>query len=79
MAQGEKKNIIPINIEDELRGSYIDYSMSFYHFQEHFQMSVMTKTSTRARILFLECRNFEFYITNFTRKSARIDSEVLEK
>jgi DNA gyrase subunit A len=28
MAQGEKENIIPINIEDEMRGAYIDYSMS---------------------------------------------------
>ena len=26
MAEGE--NIIPINIEDEMRGAYIDYSMS---------------------------------------------------
>ena len=26
MAEGEK--IIPINIEDEMRGAYIDYSMS---------------------------------------------------
>src|SRR5690349_22657411 len=24
----EKENIIPINIEDEMRGAYIDYSMS---------------------------------------------------
>ncbi|MFT6895539.1 MAG: DNA gyrase subunit A, partial [Algoriphagus sp.] len=28
MAQGENQNIIPINIEDEMRGAYIDYSMS---------------------------------------------------
>jgi DNA gyrase subunit A len=28
MAQGEKENIIPINIEEEMRGAYIDYSMS---------------------------------------------------
>lgn len=28
MAEGEKSNIIPINIEDEMRGAYIDYSMS---------------------------------------------------
>lgn len=28
MAEGEKENIIPINIEDEMRGAYIDYSMS---------------------------------------------------
>jgi DNA gyrase subunit A len=28
MAQGENENIIPINIEDEMRGAYIDYSMS---------------------------------------------------
>jgi len=28
MAQGERENIIPINIEDEMRGAYIDYSMS---------------------------------------------------
>jgi len=28
MASGEKENIIPINIEDEMRGAYIDYSMS---------------------------------------------------
>ncbi|MDQ3392498.1 MAG: DNA gyrase subunit A [Bacteroidota bacterium] len=28
MANGEKENIIPINIEDEMRGAYIDYSMS---------------------------------------------------
>jgi DNA gyrase subunit A len=24
----ERQNIIPINIEDEMRGAYIDYSMS---------------------------------------------------
>jgi DNA gyrase subunit A len=28
MAQRENENIIPINIEDEMRGAYIDYSMS---------------------------------------------------
>jgi DNA gyrase subunit A len=28
MAQGENENIIPITIEDEMRGAYIDYSMS---------------------------------------------------
>ncbi len=28
MAKGENENIIPINIEDEMRGAYIDYSMS---------------------------------------------------
>ncbi|MGY6520570.1 MAG: DNA gyrase subunit A [Mongoliitalea sp.] len=28
MARGENENIIPINIEDEMRGAYIDYSMS---------------------------------------------------
>ncbi|BDD04267.1 DNA gyrase subunit A [Aureibacter tunicatorum] len=28
MAIGENENIIPINIEDEMRGAYIDYSMS---------------------------------------------------
>ena len=28
MADGENQNIIPINIEDEMRGAYIDYSMS---------------------------------------------------
>jgi DNA gyrase subunit A len=28
MAQGENENIILINIEDEMRGAYIDYSMS---------------------------------------------------
>jgi DNA gyrase subunit A len=28
MATGVKENIIPINIEDEMRGAYIDYSMS---------------------------------------------------
>jgi len=28
MLEGSKENIIPINIEDEMRGAYIDYSMS---------------------------------------------------
>jgi DNA gyrase subunit A len=28
MAEGAKENIIPINIEEEMRGAYIDYSMS---------------------------------------------------
>ncbi len=28
MAESDKENIIPINIEDEMRGAYIDYSMS---------------------------------------------------
>jgi len=28
MAEGAQENIIPINIEDEMRGAYIDYSMS---------------------------------------------------
>ena len=28
MATGAQENIIPINIEDEMRGAYIDYSMS---------------------------------------------------
>jgi len=28
MAEGDKERIIPINIEDEMRGAYIDYSMS---------------------------------------------------
>ncbi len=28
MAEGDKENIIQINIEDEMRGAYIDYSMS---------------------------------------------------
>jgi DNA gyrase subunit A len=37
MSEGE--NIIPINIEDEMKSAYIDYSMSVY--QEHFQMLEM--------------------------------------
>jgi DNA gyrase subunit A len=28
MAEGQNENIIPINIEEEMRGAYIDYSMS---------------------------------------------------
>ena len=28
MAVGANENIIPINIEEEMRGAYIDYSMS---------------------------------------------------
>ena len=28
MAESSGENIIPINIEDEMRGAYIDYSMS---------------------------------------------------
>lgn len=28
MAEGDRETIIPINIEDEMRGAYIDYSMS---------------------------------------------------
>ena len=28
MAEGNNGTIIPINIEDEMRGAYIDYSMS---------------------------------------------------
>ena len=28
MIEGSSENIIPINIEDEMRGAYIDYSMS---------------------------------------------------
>ena len=28
MLEGSRENIIPINIEDEMRGAYIDYSMS---------------------------------------------------
>jgi DNA gyrase subunit A len=28
MAQRENEQIIPINIEEEMRGAYIDYSMS---------------------------------------------------
>ncbi len=28
MAEGVNENIIPINIEDEMRAAYIDYSMS---------------------------------------------------
>lgn len=28
MVEGSQENIIPINIEDEMRGAYIDYSMS---------------------------------------------------
>jgi DNA gyrase subunit A len=28
MAEGANENIIPINIEEEMRGAYIDYSMS---------------------------------------------------
>ncbi|MGK0489372.1 MAG: DNA gyrase subunit A, partial [Candidatus Endobugula sp.] len=28
MAEGTNETIIPINIEDEMKGAYIDYSMS---------------------------------------------------
>ncbi|MEY3644631.1 MAG: hypothetical protein RLZZ207_1326, partial [Bacteroidota bacterium] len=28
MSQRENENIIPIDIEEEMRGAYIDYSMS---------------------------------------------------
>ena len=32
MAEGENEKIIPINIEDEMRGAYIDYSNVGYSF-----------------------------------------------
>jgi DNA gyrase subunit A len=36
MAEGE--NIIKINIEEEMKSAYIDYSMSVIVSQEHFLM-----------------------------------------
>ncbi|SIT00639.1 DNA gyrase subunit A [Belliella pelovolcani] len=77
MAQGENENIIPINIEDEMRGAYIDYSMSVIVSRALPDVRDGLKPVHR-RILFGMQELGVLHNKSF-KKSARIVGEVLGK
>ncbi len=77
MAQGERENIIPINIEDEMRGAYIDYSMSVIVSRALPDVRDGLKPVHR-RILFGMQELGVLHNKSF-KKSARIVGEVLGK
>jgi DNA gyrase subunit A len=77
MAQGEKENIIPINIEDEMRGAYIDYSMSVIVSRALPDVRDGLKPVHR-RILF-GMQELGVLHNKSHKKSARIVGEVLGK
>lgn len=75
MAEGE--NIIPINIEDEMRGAYIDYSMSVIISRALPDVRDGLKPVHR-RILY-GMSDLGLYFNRSHKKSARIVGEVLGK
>lgn len=77
MAQGENENIIPINIEDEMRGAYIDYSMSVIVSRALPDVRDGLKPVHR-RILF-GMQELGVLHNKSYKKSARIVGEVLGK
>jgi len=77
MAEGENENIIPINIEDEMRGAYIDYSMSVIISSALPDVRDGLKPVHR-RILFGMLELGVNYNKSY-KKSARIVGEVLGK
>jgi DNA gyrase subunit A len=77
MAVGENENIIPINIEDEMRGAYIDYSMSVIISRAIPDVRDGLKPVHR-RVLFGMLELGVNYNKSY-KKSARIVGEVLGK
>ncbi len=77
MAQGENENIIPINIEEEMRGAYIDYSMSVIVSRALPDVRDGLKPVHR-RILF-GMQELGVLHNKSHKKSARIVGEVLGK
>jgi len=77
MAKGENENIIPINIEDEMRGAYIDYSMSVIVSRALPDVRDGLKPVHR-RILF-GMQELGVLHNKSYKKSARIVGEVLGK
>ncbi|MDN5202509.1 DNA gyrase subunit A [Fulvivirgaceae bacterium BMA10] len=77
MAEGEKENIIPINIEDEMRGAYIDYSMSVIVSRALPDVRDGLKPVHR-RVLF-GMQELGVAYNKAYKKSARIVGEVLGK
>lgn len=77
MAQGENENIIPINIEEEMRGAYIDYSMSVIVSRALPDVRDGLKPVHR-RILF-GMQELGVMHNKSHKKSARIVGEVLGK
>ncbi|MTI22534.1 DNA gyrase subunit A [Fulvivirga sp. RKSG066] len=77
MAEGANENIIPINIEDEMRGAYIDYSMSVIISRALPDVRDGLKPVHR-RILFGMLELGVNYNKSY-KKSARIVGEVLGK
>ena len=77
MAQGENENIIPINIEDEMRGAYIDYSMSVIVSRALPDVRDGMKPVHR-RILYA-MQDLGLLSNRAYKKSARIVGEVLGK
>ena len=77
MAEGFKENIIPINIEDEMRGAYIDYSMSVIISRALPDVRDGLKPVHR-RILY-GMLDLGVHYNKAYKKSARIVGEVLGK
>ncbi len=77
MAKGENENIIPINIEDEMRGAYIDYSMSVIISRALPDVRDGLKPVHR-RVLF-GMQELGVNYNKSYKKSARIVGEVLGK
>lgn len=77
MAEGANENIIPINIEDEMRGAYIDYSMSVIISRALPDVRDGLKPVHR-RILY-GMLDLGVHYNKAHKKSARIVGEVLGK
>lgn len=77
MLEGSRENIIPINIEDEMRGAYIDYSMSVIVSRALPDVRDGLKPVHR-RVLFGMLELGVSYNRSY-KKSARIVGEVLGK
>ncbi len=77
MAEGANENIIPINIEEEMRGAYIDYSMSVIISRALPDVRDGLKPVHR-RVLFGMLELGVTYNRSY-KKSARIVGEVLGK
>ncbi len=77
MLEGSRENIIPINIEDEMRGAYIDYSMSVIISRALPDVRDGLKPVHR-RVLFGMLELGVSYNRSY-KKSARIVGEVLGK
>jgi len=77
MAEGTNERIIPINIEDEMRGAYIDYSMSVIISRALPDVRDGLKPVHR-RVLY-GMMDLGLYHNRSYKKSARIVGEVLGK